>query len=165
MHFSHPDLRVLHSWDRLTFNVMHLQHLMREGVSTYQGSCIRSYLLVMTFFCTCVLLLITFLYTWVLLLFFFFILQTFFYTWVLLTPSLTYRPLAFIWPFFYTWAFTCHSAFSFTWALDRFLLLLPPKLHRRASHFIDIRIRLNIFVSVSVVSHLRHYENSAYGCT
>ena len=100
MHFRHPDLRVLYSWDRLTFNVTHLQHLMREGVSTYQGSCIRSYLLVMTFFCTCVLLLITFFYTWVLLLFFFFILQTFFYTWVLLTPSLTYRPLAFIWPFF-----------------------------------------------------------------
>lgn len=43
VHFSHLDLRVLYSWDRLTFNFTHLQYLMREGISTYQGSCIWYY--------------------------------------------------------------------------------------------------------------------------
>ena len=48
--------------------------------------------------------------------------------------------------FLYIWAFTLYPAFSYTWALDHLLLLLPPKCHRRAGHFMDTQIRLNIFV-------------------
>ena len=88
--------------------------------------------------------------------------------------------------FFYTWAFTFYPTFSYTWALDQLLFLLLPRWHHRVGHFMDTQIRLNIFVPcqrrfpslalrvfsirmhlslISIVSHFRHFEYSAYGCT
>lgn len=114
--------------------------------------------IVMTFFYTWVLLVMTFFCTWVLLL-------SFFYTWDLLLLFLTHRPLAFIWP-------------SFTHGL--LLFIRPSLIHGpwTSSYFFCrqdataepaiLWIHKYAWISsfhVSVVSHLRHYKYSAYGCT
>ena len=90
----------------------------------------------------------TFLYTSVLLLSFFYtwdIPPTFFYTSVLLPPSFTHRPLVFIRP-----SLTHRlPAFFYAWALDSLPILLPRSWYRRAGHFMDSQLRLNIFCFMS----------------
>lgn len=40
-HFSHLNLIILYSWNRLSFNFTHLQYVMQDEVSTYNGSRLR----------------------------------------------------------------------------------------------------------------------------
>ena len=126
--------------------------------------------IVMTVFYTWVLLVMTFFCRWVLLL-------SFFYIWDLLLPFLIHRPLAFIWPSF------THGLLLFIRPspIQGLLLFIRPSLMHgpwtssysfcrqdSTAEPVILWIHKYVWISsfhVSVVSHLRHYKYSAYGCT
>ena len=57
------------------------------------------------------------------------------------TAFYTHRPLAFIWP---SWVFTFEPAISDTWALDQFLLFLPPNWHHIADNLASDSLALSL---------------------